>query len=90
MTPKSGDVELQVAPILDVANIASTAKLELGRYPVINEIISNVTLLFINSITNILKTSTTICLNVTIEYNMLDNFDRARNFQKLYVLHIKI
>lgn len=90
MTPKSGDVELQVAPILDVANIASTAKLELGRYPVINEIISNVMLLFINSITNILKTSTTTCLNVTIKYNMLDNFDRARNFQKLYVLHIKI
>ena len=90
MTPKSGDVELQVAPILDVANIASTAKLELGRYPVINEIISNVMLLFINSITNILKTSPATCLNVTIEHNMLDNFDRARNFQKLYVLHIKI
>lgn len=67
MTPKSGDVELQVAPILDVANIASTARLELGRYPVINEISS---VIFINSITNIVKTSTTTCINVTIEYNM--------------------
>lgn len=67
MTPKSGDVELQVAPILDVANIASTARLELGRYPVINEISS---VIVINSITNIVKTSTTTCINVTIEYNM--------------------
>ena len=71
MTPKSGDVELQVAPILDVANIASTARLELGRYPVINEIISSI--IFINNIANIVKTSTTTCINVTIEYNMLGN-----------------
>ena len=75
MTPKSGDVELQVAPILEVANIASTARLELGRYPVISEIISNVILIFINNIGNTMKTSTTIGINVTIEHNMLDNFD---------------
>lgn len=32
-TPKSGDVELHIAPMLAVASIASTAKLELGKYP---------------------------------------------------------
>ena len=33
VTPKSGDVELHTAPMLAVANMASTAKEELGRYP---------------------------------------------------------
>ena len=33
MIPKSGDVDVQVAPRLAVASIASTAREELGRYP---------------------------------------------------------
>lgn len=33
MTPKSGEVELQMAPILAAASIASTAWIPLGRYP---------------------------------------------------------
>ena len=32
-TPKSGEVEHQIAPKLDVANMASTASAQLGRYP---------------------------------------------------------
>ena len=32
--PKSGDVELQVAPILAVANMATTARSELGKQPI--------------------------------------------------------
>jgi len=32
-TPKSGDVELQIAPMLDTANIASTVNEQLGKYP---------------------------------------------------------
>ena len=32
-TPKSGDVELQIAPILAVANIASIANEQFGKYP---------------------------------------------------------
>ena len=32
-TPKSGEVELHIAPRLAVASMASTARLELGRYP---------------------------------------------------------
>lgn len=32
-TPKSGEVEHQIAPKLDVASMASTANAQLGRYP---------------------------------------------------------
>jgi hypothetical protein len=31
--PKSGDVELQMAPITEVAKYASTASLPFGKYP---------------------------------------------------------
>lgn len=32
-TPKSGEVEDQIAPKLDVASMASTASAQFGRYP---------------------------------------------------------
>ena len=43
VTPKSGDVALQMAPMLAVANIASTVSMQFGKYPNIlcNIIITN-------------------------------------------------
>ena len=34
VTPKSGDVQVHVAPRLAVANMASTARAQFGRYPI--------------------------------------------------------
>ena len=33
VTPKSGEVTLQIAPMLATANMASMASVQLGRYP---------------------------------------------------------